>query len=72
MSVAIGNDRVVEVGDTVTLVGNRWYIEDHVFKTGDTMTIVEDKENTEFYMNISDKGITVEISGVRYNPNDFI
>lgn len=71
MTVFIANDRKVKVGDTVTLTGGRWYTDDHTFKVGDTLTIVEDKEETEFYMTVSDNVFTVEISGVKSYPNDF-
>lgn len=71
MKVTIANDRLIEVGDTVTLIGQRWYTNEHTFNVGDVMTIVEDDENSEMYMNISDGVITVEISGVKHNSNDF-
>lgn len=71
MKVTIANDREVKVGDTVRLLGQRWYTRNHSFKVGDVMTVVEDNPESTHYMTINDGVITVEMEGVKYNPNDF-
>lgn len=69
--VTLDTGREVNIGDVVTLIGNRWYTDDHTFQVGDKMTIVEDNPNSEMYMNINGELITVEITGVICNPRDF-
>jgi len=71
MSVTIKNGRVVEVGDTVTLLGKNWYTDDYVFNQGEVMTIVEGDPEGEMYMNINDGVITVEVEAVRLYSYDF-
>lgn len=71
MIVKLKNGREVTIGDTVTLIGKRWYTDDHIFQVGDKMTIVEDNPNSEMYMNINGELITVEITGVTCHPRDF-
>ena len=69
--ITLDTGREVNIGDTVTLIGKRWYTDDHTFQVGDKMTIVEDNPNSEMYMNINGELITVEITGISCNPRDF-
>lgn len=71
MKVIIQKDRVVQVGDIVKLAGDRWYTDEHRFNRGDVMTIVENNAESDYYMDIFDGVITVEIAGVEFNPSDF-
>lgn len=72
MSVTIANDRVVSVGDEVTLLGQRWFIGSHTFKQLDRMTVVANDDESEYFMNIDAEGnITVEIQALKVHPMDF-
>lgn len=69
--VTLDTGREVSIGDTVTLIGNCWYTDDHTFQVGDKMTIVEDNPNSDKFMSLIDGDITVEIEGVNLHSHDF-
>ena len=66
--VFIRNNRIVQVGDQVKIVGYDWIgAEDQDYK-GQTFTIVEDSDAHRF-VNPDEK--TIRIGGVLRHPEDF-
>lgn len=64
----INNNRLVQIGDTVTIIGNGWIGPDDQDYRGRSFTIVEDAEEIRF---VNPSAGTIRIGGVLRHPEDF-